>query len=436
MKAEAIKGFSFWRYELLDIKLLPFMTVKEFKEAIATSKNKEWYQNYELTINYPHIHYNRILKGVINIYEFVVEQSDNYSQLSNLPDELDKIRVRFIAAKGNILQLFSQGNTNKNNWDDNLRAISGYYAHQPIFLYGFVETDFLLKTYKERPDFFIGAFDFLKGDTSKVTQKQYLQGYILAYEFSSKEFSEIAERKDVERRSMSKISTDFSDKLGEAQRETIEVISKTRQKFEEYVKAMDALKDEKNSAFNEWFGITKRDFLNFNNASNRQVKELENLYIEKLKLEAPAQYWNKRAIRLRGEGKRWLIGMIICLSISAGILVCILSMIADGTLQKIFSETSAAIKWSVAFITLISFLAYGIRTFAKLTFSSYHLVRDAEEREQLTYVYLALKKEKDIDQTERHLIMQSLFSRADSGLLKDDSGPTMPGQIIDQVPKR
>ena len=72
-------------------------------------------------------------------------------------------------------------------------------------------------------------------------------------------------------------------------------------------------------------------------------------------------------------------------------------MVADGTLQKVFAETSTAIKWSVAFITLISFLAYGIRTFAKLTFSSFHLVRDAEEREQLTYVYLALKKEQKID---------------------------------------
>ena len=30
---------------------------------------------------------------------------------------------------------------------------------------------------------------------------------------------------------------------------------------------------------------------------------------------------------------------------------------------------------------------------------------------------------------DRQLIMQSLFSRADTGLLKDDSGPTMPNDI-------
>ena len=68
-----------------------------------------------------------------------------------------------------------------------------------------------------------------------------------------------------------------------------------------------------------------------------------------------------------------------------------------------------------------------------MTFSTFHLSRDAEEREQLTYVFLAMQKEKAIDPTERHLIMQSLFSRADTGLLKDEGSPTMPGNIFDKV---
>ena len=68
-----------------------------------------------------------------------------------------------------------------------------------------------------------------------------------------------------------------------------------------------------------------------------------------------------------------------------------------------------------------------------MTFSTFHLVRDAEEREQLTFVFLAMQKEKAIDPTERHLIMQSLFSRADTGLLKDEGSPTMPGNIFDKV---
>jgi hypothetical protein len=112
----------------------------------------------------------------------------------------------------------------------------------------------------------------------------------------------------------------------------------------------------------------------------------------------------------------------------------VLFFISDGTLKDLFSATGSAIRWSIVFVTFVSFLAYAIRIFAKLTFSAYHLFRDAEEREQLAYVYLALKKEKNIDDTERHLIMQSLFSRADSGLLRDDSSPTMPGgSVIEKI---
>ena len=80
-------------------------------------------------------------------------------------------------------------------------------------------------------------------------------------------------------------------------------------------------------------------------------------------------------------------------------------------------------------MTFISFLAYGIRALHKVAFSSFHLSRDSEEREQLTYVYLALIKENAIDEKDKNLIMQSLFSRAETGLLKDDSGPTMPNDM-------
>jgi hypothetical protein len=63
----------------------------------------------------------------------------------------------------------------------------------------------------------------------------------------------------------------------------------------------------------------------------------------------------------------------------------------------------------------------------------FHLSRDAEEREQLSYFYLALIKEGAVEKEDRHLIMQSLFSRADSGLLKEDSSPTMPGTMFEKI---
>ncbi|WP_458294000.1 DUF6161 domain-containing protein [Geobacter anodireducens] len=46
-----------------------------------------------------------------------------------------------------------------------------------------------------------------------------------------------------------------------------------------------------------------------------------------------------------------------------------------------------------------------------------------------------LVNETEIDTESRKIILQSLFSRSDSGLLTGDHGPTMPG-ISDVVSKK
>jgi hypothetical protein len=100
--------------------------------------------------------------------------------------------------------------------------------------------------------------------------------------------------------------------------------------------------------------------------------------------------------------------------------------------ETAFNDRIKGIKWSIILITIVSLLAFTIKILSKMTFSSFHLSRDAEEREQLTHFYLALKKDTTIEPEERQLILQSLFSRADTGLLKDDSSPTMPSNIIEK----
>jgi hypothetical protein len=406
------------------------MTLKELKEKIADSPNKEFYQNYTVNISFSHVSFSLVLTGVVAVYEYLLTQIAEFEKYPTIPRELTESKSKLVGIREAIISFITRGENAPHMWADIFASLTNNQPH--IFLPDFPETNFLIKVYEENKTNYPGAYEYLTGNMGHYNNRAYFIGYMLAYEFTSKDFSKIVERKEAEKKSILTIRTDFQKKISEAETEVVEYISRSNEKFRDYAEKVDTLTSQKEVEFSTWFGGTTLNFDEFNKNSNQKIKDLENLYIEKLKLEAPAQYWSKRATKLRKEGNWWLVSMIICLGVSVTILACILNMIADGTFQKIFSETSTAIKWSVAFITLISFLAYGLRTFAKLTFSSFHLVRDAEEREQLTYVYLALKKEKDIDQTERHLIMQSLFSRADSGLLKDDSGPTMPGNIVDQ----
>jgi hypothetical protein len=77
-------------------------------------------------------------------------------------------------------------------------------------------------------------------------------------------------------------------------------------------------------------------------------------------------------------------------------------------------------------LVVLSVGAYFVALFVRLATSAQHLARDAKERLQLTHVYLALMKEGAIEPKERDIVLQAIFSRADTGLLKGDSSPTMP----------
>ena len=80
----------------------------------------------------------------------------------------------------------------------------------------------------------------------------------------------------------------------------------------------------------------------------------------------------------------------------------------------------------ILFGSIAAVYAFLMRVLSRLTFSSFHLMRDAEEREQLTYLYLSLSHETEVDATSREIILQALFSRTETGLLAKEHGPTMP----------
>jgi len=406
------------------------MTLNEVKKKVAESNNLEWFKGRRLNINYTHINYKISLDGIVAIYDFVLRQVKGFDAFNSLPDDLKSVRNRFNQVKNKIIEYVSNDTKNDYDWNNTINQVSA--NNIIIFPSDAPETEFLVKLSQNDSEYYVGAYEFLSGSTSYPTQKNKLIGYLMAYEFVTKDSSKIVERKDVEKKSISRIRTEFQEQLAGSENHLTNYLAEANQKVITYSTTLDDFKKEKEKSYKEWFQNTSTEFASFREASNSKVTELENLYKEKLKLEAPAKYWNDRATLLRREGKNWLMWLITSIAVAVFVLLLVLLLTENGTLDKIFQNTGTAIKWSVILITLISFLAFAIRIFSKLTFSAFHLVRDAEEREQLTYVYLALQKEKGIDETERHLIMQSLFSRADSGLLKDDSGPTMPG-IVDKI---
>lgn len=163
----------------------------------------------------------------------------------------------------------------------------------------------------------------------------------------------------------------------------------------------------------------------------KRCQELENLYEEKLRLQAPAEYWGEMEQEYTKKGRWWLGVSIVFTALIVGTLVTVLAL-----LPNLFSENS---HWfdvfkNSAIITVVTSIAvYMLRLFVKLSTSSFHLSRDAKERNKLTYFYLALMEKKAVNEKERAIVLNALFSRADTGLLKGDSSPAMSSNVTDLV---
>ncbi|MEW7292112.1 DUF6161 domain-containing protein [Aquimarina sp. 2304DJ70-9] len=295
-------------------------------------------------------------------------------------------------------------------------------------------TDFLLKLDSEYAGSSEGAYDFFTNQVfrSNNSDKNYFIGWYRAYEFFTQD-NNLVRRRSNEKTTLSRIRSEYLKKLQITDSQVDEHIAKIEGKYQSKEESISRLIKRKNQQYENWKQDSQGKFSNLLTQADNSFKKLEELYKEKLKLEAPAIYWKNRATTLKAEGNKWLGWLIVVIILAVLALGGVLYLISDGTLKDLFEKTGSAVRWSIVFITFVSFLAYGIKTFSKLMFSSYHLYRDAQEREQLTYVYLALVKEKGVDPTERNLIMQALFSRADSGLLRDDSTPAMPGGVLEKV---
>lgn len=417
------------------------MELKELRQKIKDEPSSELFANQVIQINLPRVSMNRKFIGVSAFYEYLLNQIEGFKSFEgDLPEELNTSKKYFLDLKKKIIsfiQSYQNVDVNSFSTDWGRDVGNSVLASRSnlIFEFDAPVTSFLLEIYQSKKRNYKGALDYIS-DTIVVNElrnRNYLNGLILAYEYYQKGETEIEKRRVKEKSSLTRLRNQIDKYISDSEKDFIE-LSKG---FESNVKATTddiiAYKEEKSGLYEEWFKSTSASFSEFDADSKKKVSDLETLYRDKLKLEAPAKYWNDRAIKLRKEGNRWLISLVIFTLLGIGLFILLLNFLSNGVLENIFSDTATAIKWSVIFITFVSFLAFLIKTFSKLTFSAFHLVRDAEEREQLTIVFLSMQKEQAIDPTERHLIMQSLFSRADTGLLKDEGSPTMPGNIFDKI---
>jgi hypothetical protein len=417
------------------------MEIKDYRNFVNESPIKDKLNSLEVVINYPYLDSTIELKGIQSIYKFVHEQVKGWNNLSSIPSQLMQSKNHFESVRSELLEIkdnFDGSNEYVFNrhWDQIVQLLNRNQS-TAIFLYDCPETDFIIDINNKNNGFTQGTIDYLSGSKINLnTGKDYLTGVIYAYEFKNQSDSEILNRRNNEKKSLGQIRTKYNDFIVEAEQHLNQYISDAKENLTNHFNAVDEQKKEKDKVFEDWFIPTQDEFTNFFDKAQKSVEDNENLYTEKLRLKAPAQYWKERAVKLKKESDsymKWLIGVSVTASL---FLFILLISLGNGFFETAFSDAVKGIKWSIILITLVSLLAFSIKVLAKMAFSSLHLSRDAEEREQLTHFYLALKHDSTVSDSDRQLILQSLFSRSDTGLLKEDSAPTMPSIIEKYIPKQ
>lgn len=428
------------------------MTLQEVKALVAGAKNKKWFEEMESTGDETLDRKLPPFVGYAAFYEFIEKQVNGWASIT---EELPPL----LLAEQNLYSsmLTSMQKLLVDNVDNGFLTIAAsrrraFDALPKSTTYRYVAFDspealFLIELHQSHPSAVVSATAFLENDLRSDTIKDSaaLTGVLLAYEFKYQADSYMPTRRRAEQVSIERLRKEFAAQIKEAKTAQAQLFSDSTKEIYDVKAKLESLKkaQEKNydtfhkqrtATSDEDLHTAAKNHAELYSKSQGEIATLQTTYEELLRLKKPAEYWDARATKLKKEGRSFLNWLIALVTLGTGLLFTLLWITPEDMLQSFFNDDkSAAIRWSIVFITMMSFLIFGIRALTKVTFSSYHLARDAEERKELTYLYLSMVNENVFDEKDRHLVMQSLFSRADSGLLRDDGGPTMPKDMVSNV---
>ena len=212
------------------------------------------------------------------------------------------------------------------------------------------------------------------------------------------------------------IVTPISSKLKDISKDADEQFREITSFIEDKHNQIQVQYDEKVSEFAEF----QKSIDDWQKEKQTKIKDLQETYENKLALEAPERLWKKRSKEHQLLAKKWtrfLIHAVIALIFALVGLVVVI----HTYLNSIQSELPF-ISESFILISVISFFIYIVRILIKIVMSNHHLATEYKQKAALTRFYQSLTKAgTDISKEERLIIINSLFSKVETGLVKTDT---------------
>lgn len=339
----------------------------------------------------------------------------------------NEIKNHFNNIKSDLNYFFNYYNQNNEyNANDYLNRVLNNlgYKRFPVV---FSETQigkFIMEQYNISYQYANAAIEYLfisNSSLSNISNKEYFEGILEAYKYKNQEIA------------FTKLEDNFDESILNIKEKIIKTHDNLYRVSQEYHQNLIESYNDFSGDISSWRDTIKSEVESYLNEKVNKFKDLEISYKEKLKLEAPIDYWDKLYNEYNKKGKTWTTVAVITSVVMIILLMIILYNVPSQLNVTLDSFSFQSLRATLILALLVSIGVYLIRLFTKLALSAYHLSRDAKERYQLTYVYLSLINESKISDQDRTIVLQALFSRADTGLLKGDSSPTLPDGIFNQL---
>ncbi|MEN8170504.1 MAG: DUF6161 domain-containing protein [Pseudomonadota bacterium] len=374
--------------------------------------------------------------GLRELYEFLVQERDYWKNASariKKDGMAEHQHIHVHASMTELINLIDSWGEDVESWDEGQMTTKmhdiqqRYLRHYPAsWLWsGHPYSEAYISCHERYGNEAAEAFldVVLRNNTNGIANANKFFGVMSAYEYLTQE-SPIIQRSESERASLEHLRAE----LDEAKTTLIGEVEDFKDDYSDWY-AETQVGAEKLYRVNRKLG--ERQARKNDKAFNEQLRtwsgavdELEKTYEEKLRLQKPAEYWNKAARKYGIQGGLWSLAIVA--AVVVGLIYFREFFLTWLRGQEIGIQLNT-VQGVVLFGTIAAVYAYLLRVLSRLAFSSFHLMRDAEEREQLTYLYLSLSMETEVDKDSREIVLQALFSRSETGLLTVESGPTMPG---------
>ncbi|MDX0457427.1 hypothetical protein GOC72_28930 [Sinorhizobium medicae] len=169
------------------------------------------------------------------------------------------------------------------------------------------------------------------------------------------------------------------------------------------------------------------------------LRATELLYKEHMRLKGPVEYWSSKAAEHRQSARTYRLILMWFSGAAGATLVIALYFIASHAIEIATKDKPPAVYLVLVTLGIVmsTIVFWAARILTRLFLSEHHLAIDADERAIMTQTYLALTAEGQATESERAIVLGSLFRPTADGIVKDDAAPDIsPASLLSKLGAR